>query len=228
MWVVRDFALKLTDQSGNEINSKAYLENALKEQKGSSDNIEKKNKIRRLILNYFNDRDCYTMVRPTEEEKDLQILQELPDERLRPEFVEQMVALRQRIFKRVKPKKINNKEINGEMLLELCYAYTTAINKGSVPCIESAWSYLCQNECQRGIQEAIAHYELELSRGAFTSPQKVDCVGQQAFKELNARLRQESILLFKEKAVGEGQDDFVVKILEQIQKKYMLVKQKCL
>ena len=71
MWVVRDFSLKLTDTSGNEINSKVYLENALKEQKGSSDNIEKKNKIRRLILNYFTDRDCYTMVRPTEEEKDL-------------------------------------------------------------------------------------------------------------------------------------------------------------
>ena len=71
LWVVRDFALRLLDQYGNTINSKEYLENALKEQKGSSENIEKKNKIRRLILNFFQDRDCYTMVRPTEEEKDL-------------------------------------------------------------------------------------------------------------------------------------------------------------
>jgi Guanylate-binding protein, N-terminal domain len=46
----------------------------LKEQKGNSENIEKKNKIRRLIVNFFKDRDCYTMVRPTEEEKDLQTL----------------------------------------------------------------------------------------------------------------------------------------------------------
>ena len=50
------------------------MEGALKEQKGTSDNIEKKNKIRRLIVNFFKDRDCYTMVRPTEEEKDLQNL----------------------------------------------------------------------------------------------------------------------------------------------------------
>ena len=71
LWVVRDFSLKLLDQFGNQINSKEYLENALKEQKGSSDNIEKKNRIRRLILNFFKDRDCYTMVRPTEEERDL-------------------------------------------------------------------------------------------------------------------------------------------------------------
>ena len=43
----------------------------MREQKGTSDAIEKKNRIRRLILNFFTDRDCYTMVRPTEEEKDL-------------------------------------------------------------------------------------------------------------------------------------------------------------
>jgi len=70
--VVRDFPLKLLDQYGNQINSKEYLENALKEQKGTSDNIEKNRiRIRRLIVNFFKDRNCYTMVRPTEEERDL-------------------------------------------------------------------------------------------------------------------------------------------------------------
>ena len=48
-----------------------YLESALKEQKGTSDAVEKKNKIRRLITNYFREKDCFTMVRPTENEKDL-------------------------------------------------------------------------------------------------------------------------------------------------------------
>lgn len=50
------------------------MEKALKEQKGSSDTIEKKNRIRRLIVNFFKDRDCFTMVRPIEDEKDLQVL----------------------------------------------------------------------------------------------------------------------------------------------------------
>jgi hypothetical protein len=49
----------------------------LKDQKGSSDAIEKKNKIRKLIRNYFKDKDCFTMVRPTEDEGDLQKLQKL-------------------------------------------------------------------------------------------------------------------------------------------------------
>jgi len=48
-----------------------YLMSALKEQKGTSDAVEKKNKIRRLISNYFREKDCFTMVRPTENEKDL-------------------------------------------------------------------------------------------------------------------------------------------------------------
>ena len=73
-----------------------------------------------------------------------------------------MTALRGRIYKRVKPKVLNGRYITGEMFLELCQAYTEAINKGSVPCIESAWTYLCQNECQRAMQEAILTYEKDL------------------------------------------------------------------
>lgn len=71
------------------------------------------------------------------------MVQTISDSGLRPEFVEQMNTLRQRISKKVKPKMLNGKFISGEMLLELCISYTEAINKGSVPCIESAWTYLC-------------------------------------------------------------------------------------
>ena len=40
-----------------------------------------------MITSFFKDRDCYTMVRPTEDEKDLQKLQDLKNENMRPEFV---------------------------------------------------------------------------------------------------------------------------------------------
>lgn len=58
-------------------------------------------------------------MRPVEQEKELQSLQNMPDESLREEFVTQVNLLRQRIFKRVKPKVLNSKFITGEMLLEL-------------------------------------------------------------------------------------------------------------
>jgi hypothetical protein len=139
LWVVRDFALKLQDQFQNDISSKQYLENALKEQKGTSDAVEAKNKIRRLISNYFKEKDCYTMVRPTEEEKDLQNVQNLEDSQLRPEFTTQMELLRNKVFKRIKPKCLHGKSLTGVMFIELCQSYVEAINKGSVPNIENAW-----------------------------------------------------------------------------------------
>lgn len=37
LWVVRDFALKLIDNQGNDITSRNYLEAALMNQKGHSD-----------------------------------------------------------------------------------------------------------------------------------------------------------------------------------------------
>ena len=128
MWVVRDFTLRLLDTDGNKINSKEYLEMSLREQRGTSDAIENKNRIRRMITSFFKDRDCYTMVRPTEDERDLQKLQNLTNGNMRPEFVNQMETLRAKIFSRVRPKSLNGRFVTGETLLELCEAYTFAIN----------------------------------------------------------------------------------------------------
>ena len=69
LWVVRDFSLRLLDQYDNQISSKEYLEQSLALVKGFSDSIEHKNRIRRLIKQVFPDRDCFTMVRPVEQEK---------------------------------------------------------------------------------------------------------------------------------------------------------------
>lgn len=46
-------------------------------------------------------------------------------------------------MKKAKPKVLNGRILTGEMLYELCVAYTDAINKGSVPNIQNAWSYVC-------------------------------------------------------------------------------------
>jgi hypothetical protein len=66
--VLRDFALQLVDNQGVTITQKEYLENSLKDQRGTSDTAEKKNRIRRMLRNFFKDRDCFTLVRPCEDE----------------------------------------------------------------------------------------------------------------------------------------------------------------
>jgi hypothetical protein len=78
---------------------------------------------------------------------------------MRPEFVSQVEQLREKIFRKVKPKMMNGKQITGKMLLDLADAYTQAINSGSVPNIQTAWSYICQNECHRAIENSLNHYK---------------------------------------------------------------------
>ena len=75
-----------------------------------------------------------------------------------------MQTLRAKIFKRVRPKSLNERFITGETLLELCEAYTQAINTGSVPCIESAWTYVCKNESMRAQQQAIQFYRQQIAQ----------------------------------------------------------------
>lgn len=56
---------------GNKITQKEYLEKALEIQKGVSDSVESKNRIRKLMKHFFKERDCSTLVRPVETEKEL-------------------------------------------------------------------------------------------------------------------------------------------------------------
>lgn len=95
------------------------MENSLELQKGASDTIELKNRIRRLIKMFFPERDCCALVRPVEDEKILRKLQEIDDEEFRPEFTHQMLNLRKKLFKKIKAKSLNSQYVNGEMLLEL-------------------------------------------------------------------------------------------------------------
>ena len=74
-----------------------------------------------------------------------------------------MQQLRSKVYKKVKPKKLNNKNITGLMYLELCRSYVESINKGSVPNIESAWTSLCKNENLRTVKVTIDAFGRELA-----------------------------------------------------------------
>jgi len=47
------------------------------------------------------------------------------------------------------------------MFADLTINYVNGINKGVVPNIESAWSYVCKNECQKALQESLELFEEE-------------------------------------------------------------------
>jgi hypothetical protein len=108
--------------------------------------------MRRLFKHFFKDRDCITFVRPCEKESELQRINEIPNSQLRNEFVNQTKSFRSKFLKKIRPKTMNGKCLNGEMLIGLCKAYVDAINKGGVPVIETAWKYVVKNECAKNFE----------------------------------------------------------------------------
>ena len=159
LWILRDFALKLEDNEGNVITAKQYLENALMKQKGSSESIEEKNLVRKMIKTYFVERDCFPMVRPVESEKELQKLMTLSDNKIRPEFLRQCEMLRNKIYMKIKPKTFNGRILSGQMLINLLKSIIEAINEGAIPVIENSWKYITNNECLKIINESVEYYK---------------------------------------------------------------------
>ena len=159
LWLLRDFALKLEDSDGNVITAKQYLENALMEQKGSSQSVEEKNLVRKMIKTYFNERDCFPMVRPVENENDLQNLMNLPESKIRPEFIKQSNMLKNKIYMKIKPKTFNGRILSGQMLIDLLESVVNAINDGAIPVIENSWNYIANNECLKSIKEYTDNYK---------------------------------------------------------------------
>ena len=111
-----------------------------------------------------------------------------------------MQLLRTKVFRRVKPKQLNGRFISGETLFELAQAYVQAINKGSVPCIEEAWTSVCKNECQRGVTDALNHYKESLA----SSLSDNNITSVEILKKLHTQTLEAAKSRFKDKAIGES------------------------
>jgi hypothetical protein len=201
MWVVRDFALQLLDTDGEVITSREYLEQALEEQKGITEQIMEKNRIRKLLKCFFKDRDCCTMIRPLTDESKLQDLQSMDLDDLRPEFMKQVLELRSKILQRMKFKMINGRKLTGPMLAHLSETYVNAINEGAVPNIENAWTYICQTECQKALEGAFSIFE--------QSFQTLLPCDELTLKNDYTSAREEALYEFSKRSVGQVTEDFL-------------------
>lgn len=150
LWVVRDFALRLTSRSGDTITSDQYLEEALSEDlKQKSDGG-----VRQSLKGAFPSRGCVTLVRPCNDESNLQDLNHMDKTLMRPEFVDQIQSLRHRVLEETRPKKVYGNKVTGSMLAQLCRYYASAMNDGGIPVIEDAWKTICESQTRRAHDHA--------------------------------------------------------------------------
>jgi hypothetical protein len=141
-----------------------YLENALMEEPGFTEEIFEKNRVRELVTAFFRRRDCCALMRPAEEESDLNALQSAATAGIRPEFLKQVQSLKQKLLGMLQPKTIRGKVLTGPMLATMIKTYVAAINSGETMTITDAWEAVTVVQGQRAYQESLEHFQGALAR----------------------------------------------------------------
>lgn len=195
LWLLRDFYLDLTEDGGR-ISPRDYLESALQPISGSGKAIAAKNDIRDSIRALFPDRDCFTLVRPLNDERDLQRLDQIPLERLRPEFHAGLDALTRFIFERTKPKQVGSIIMTGPLLAGLIQSFLDAINAGAVPTIATSWQNVEESECRRAYDEAMESYIKILNESTLTD--------EDMLREIHEGAAERALGIYNSEAVGAG------------------------
>ncbi len=144
IWVLRDFSLNF-----QHLTPRSYLEQCLESQRGTSDEVFQKNTIRQSIKNFFSDLDCFTFVRPVNNESQLAHIENMNYQDLRPEFRNTMEQLMSKLKTNPRIKTINNKALNGSMLLGLAIEYVEALNNKEIPVVLSSFERVVQVESRR-------------------------------------------------------------------------------
>ena len=158
IWVLRDFVLdKIDPETGEEISSNEYLELCLRNKTTTNinKNFMENNLIRENIIKYFKDRECITLPRPVDQERDLHKLNEIPFNGLKPNFREEFLNLKRKIYENSKIKKIGNKRVNGPILVGLLKSFITALNSKIIPNINTAMDNIIINEIEKSYDTCI-------------------------------------------------------------------------
>ncbi|KAL9265135.1 Guanylate-binding protein 3-like protein [Drosera capensis] len=195
VWLLRDFYLDLAKED-RRITPRDYLELALRPVQGGGKDLSAKNEIRESIRALFPDRECFTLVRPLNSERELQRLDQIPLEKMRPEFRSGLDALTRFVFERTRKNQLGATVLNGPMLAGITQSFLDAINNGAVPIITSSWQSVEEAECRRGFDAAAEVYMASFDHSK--PPEEV------ALREAHEDAIQKAMAEFNSSAVGTG------------------------
>nr|GEY48487.1 guanylate-binding protein 4-like [Tanacetum cinerariifolium] len=190
-----DFYLDLVEDN-RKITPRDYLELALRPVQGGGRDVSAKNEIRESIRGLFPDRDCFTLVRPLSNENELQRLDQISVDTLRPEFKAGLDALTRFVFERTKPKQVGATVMTGPIFAGITQSFLDALNNGAVPTITSAWQSVEETECQRALE-----YASEVYKSSFDSTKPPE---EATIREAHEEAVQKALAAFNSMAVGAG------------------------
>jgi hypothetical protein len=164
-WVLRDFMLELVDDAGNPITPNVYLDGALSPKQGFDSTTLSRNRTRAALTKSFEQRECFTLVRPVDGADALQTLESHEFADLRPEFRQQFQQLRERLLQvgSSRPKQLQGKQVSGSLWAALARRYVKAINSDrSCAVVGEEWAAAAREECEKAVDTAIAQYKQHL------------------------------------------------------------------
>jgi chromosome segregation ATPase len=135
-------------------------------------------------------------VRPLEEEHQLQHLDEIPMDKLRPEFRAGLDKLTKYILDRAGPKQLGSITLTGPMFASLTQSFLDAINSGAVPTIANSWQSVEESECRRAYELAVKTYSEDFDK---TIPPE-----EALLQEAHEEAFQTALNTFNIEAVGGG------------------------
>ena len=166
IWVLRDFVLdKIDPETGKEISSNEYLELCLRNKLLSKNSIGMENNlIRENIIKYFKERECVTLPRPVDLEEDLHKLDEIPFEKLKPNFRSEFLKLKMNVYENSRVKKLGNKKINGPILVGLLTQFINSLNSKLIPNINTAIENIIINEIEKSYEKSRKSWKQNYSK----------------------------------------------------------------
>lgn len=165
IWVLRDFALQLQGDEGQDISPAEYLERALSEERYG------KSGVRAALKSFFQRRALFPMVRPCVDEANLQKLNCLASTTFRPEFQRQLEGFRSLVkAAAVRPKELGGIPLNGLALSKLVQAAVTSVNDGHAPSIQTAFDFLQERRLKEFEAEAAADLDRQFAEALASLP----------------------------------------------------------
>jgi hypothetical protein len=154
-WLLRDFTLDLDTNTPQD-----YLDQCLAEvtpatlSEGAVAEAKTKNKMRKLIKNYFNRRTCLAFCRPTLDEKTLQKIES--DDQIKTEFKDEVSDLMQLLIMGAVPKTVNKCYLTGRVFFNFLDTIINALNSGEVPLLSNSVERLLTKEAENKAAQIIS------------------------------------------------------------------------
>ncbi|XP_049851508.1 guanylate-binding protein 4-like [Schistocerca gregaria] len=200
LWLLRDFTLQLRDEEGRPMTAAQYLEGALRERPGEHEGQRGKNRIRESIKRAFRRRDCFTIVRPVEDESKLQSVDAVEYGELRPEFRRQCEQLVRKVFEEVRPKQVYGKNMTGSGLVEMLRRYVKAMNTGGIPSIESTWDSISMLENRKVMEQVFQQWKKSMHA------KLSEAMSEEKLGELYEKSRAEAREMFESERYAGGEE----------------------